>query len=99
MKSAYERKETVDLDTGSEPDIPHGEREIGVLVSAGQEDAANDNVPLLDVVRGAVWRDVETLQAQAGAAEDRPIAAVREDLYELDFTTPRTGIRGFLDEG
>lgn len=99
MKSAYERKETTDLDTGSELVIPHGEREIGVLADAGQEDAANDNIPLLDVVKGAVWRDVETLQAQAGAAEDHPVAAAREDLRELDFSAPRTGPRGFLDEG
>jgi hypothetical protein len=99
MKSAYKYKETGNLDTGSELVIPYGETEIGVLPDTGPEDAANDNAPLLDVVKGAVWREVETLQAQSGAAEEQPVAAAREDLRELDFSAARTGPRGFLDEG
>jgi len=98
MKSAFKHRETGNLDTGSELVIPYGETEIGVLPDTGPEAAVNDNDPLLDVVKGAVWREVATLQAQAGAAEERPIAAARGDLRELDFTAPRTGMRGFLDE-
>ncbi|MEH6546918.1 MAG: hypothetical protein V7701_10840 [Sneathiella sp.] len=99
MKLKYEYRDNAELETGLEHMIPLGEAEVGLLTETGQEDAANDNVPLLDVVKGAVWRDVEILQSQAGAGEEHPIAAVREDLCELDFTTRRSDVRGFLDEG
>lgn len=99
MKLKYEHKDIAELETGLEHMIPLGEAEVGLLTETGQEDAANDNVPLLDVLKGAIWRDVEILQSQAGATEDQPLAAVREDLCELDFTTRRSGVRGFLDEG
>ncbi|USG59922.1 hypothetical protein NBZ79_12120 [Sneathiella marina] len=99
MSLKYKHKESTDPDRGPDAIIPRGEAEIGLLAASDPEEAANDNAPLLDVVKGAVWRDVQSLQAKAGAMEDGPTVATREDLFELDFTPQRSGMRGFLDEG
>lgn len=99
MKVDPKRKRITDPPRGLDLVLPLDESEIGLLGAADPENAANDNAPLLEVAQGVVWRDVLALQRQAGAADEGPLKASRDDMRELDFGASRSGPRGFLEEG
>lgn len=96
IDSDHEQRNDFDLD---QPFITET-ADIPFLVLTDMEDAANDNIPAIEGLNGCIWRDTETLRHRAGADDDREVHLTRTDeaSLELDFSSPRTSSRGFLDD-
>ncbi len=72
-----------------------------LLFSPPEEEGANDNARLVEVVQGVVWRGAESAQAGSGEPEVEAydFLSHRSELpRELDFSQSGSRRRGFLDE-
>ncbi|WP_340149976.1 hypothetical protein [uncultured Sneathiella sp.] len=75
--------------------------EAAYLSYDGEEVEANDNFPAHEILQGCIWRDTETTRTRTGLEEESRLDERSDDLNrrgELDFSDPRRGGRGFLDE-
>ncbi|MCR9212551.1 MAG: hypothetical protein NXI13_02450 [Proteobacteria bacterium] len=72
-----------------------------LLYSPPEEEGANDNARLIEVVQGTVWRNSESLQGQSDGPDGAEFGSLQrrsENPQELDFSESGSRRRGFLDE-
>ena len=75
--------------------------EAAYLVPPSEEEEANDNFPVHEILQGCIWRDAASAHQRHGLTEEAGVIDRAEDAtgrQELDFSEGRRGARGFLDE-